>query len=441
MTTRFYFPSSSIDSSGIQSSPIKSLLLTCLLLIASSAHANSRERSHRVDFDKVFGLDTELIPRIKITLIRTNAPGCMFIPGESPELTFQFVNTTDKPIKLTGRAEVIQFAARSILGDIWKSQTKKLRDCSEHEVLVNLPAKGLSNITIKPTLPDEKGCYALVLDLGEEGRDFLCAMARIFKPTTRRIQYPKQALDNMRPSVLERLGVQAIRKGWSFTPSNHRDYQKQMDQLDAEMAEFHKHKVTIALEFGAGRADAPMGLWWRPHLTEDNQLKGGKGDACWMPKDDADFEEFVYKIACKHGWPKGPITAFMLWNEPWEGLSISGWGADMLRYRKIYKHIGVATKRARKDAGVDVLVGGCDSSSNTWDKLFPDGSDEFMPYFDFCSIHYQGMSAPVLYPEWNNRKIGNGRVLIWDTESWVANTDDRVATVVATNRAAGYDRS
>ena len=31
--------------------------------------------------------------------------------------------------------------------------------------------------------------------------------------------------------------------------------------------------------------------------------------------------------------------------------------------------------------------------------------------------------------------------MIWDTESWVANTDDRFAGVVAANRAAGYDRS
>lgn len=30
---------------------------------------------------------------------------------------------------------------------------------------------------------------------------------------------------------------------------------------------------------------------------------------------------------------------------------------------------------------------------------------------------------------------------IWDTESWVGNTDDRVGLVIAANRSAGYDRS
>lgn len=64
-----------------------------------------------------------------------------------------------------------------------------------------------------------------------------------------------------------------------------------------------------------------------------------------------------------------------------------------------------------------------------------------LPIFDFLSIHYQGMEAPVLYPEWNKRKDNKGRVKIWDTESWVGNTDDRVGLVIAANRSAGYDRS
>jgi hypothetical protein len=95
---------------------------------------------------------------------------------------------------------------------------------------------------------------------------------------------------------------------------------------------------------------------------------------------------------------------------------------------------------ARK-AGADVLIGGCDSNSNAWDKLFADGTMTFLPIFDFLSIHYQGMESPCLYPEWNARMHHKGRVLIWDTESWVGNTDDRIGTVVAVNRSAGYDRS
>ncbi|MCS3284032.1 hypothetical protein NXV73_18540 [Bacteroides salyersiae] len=94
-----------------------------------------------------------------------------------------------------------------------------------------------------------------------------------------------------------------------------------------------------------------------------------------------------------------------------------------------------------RQSGRDILIGGGDSNSNAWDKLFCDGTMDMLPIFDFLSIHYQGMDSPRLYPEWNHRKEYKGRVRIWDTESWVGNTDDRIGLVVAANRSAGYDRS
>ena len=144
----------------------------------------------------------------------------------------------------------------------------------------------------------------------------------------------------------------------------------------------------------------------------------------------------------EHGWPKGPINAVELWNEPWEGVSISGWGADCLRYREIYQVMAEAVLEARQEAGVKVLIGGACSSANTRDKLFCDGTDTFLPWLDFVSIHYQPLAAdPVLEPKWMNRQGEYGRVKVWDTESWVANSDDRVAAVIASMRAMGQDRT
>ena len=89
-----------------------------------------------------------------------------------------------------------------------------------------------------------------------------------------------------------------------------------------------------------------------------------------------------------------------------------------------------------------MLIGGACSSANTRDKLFCDGTDTFLPWLDFVSIHYQPLSAdPVLEPKWMNRKGEYGRVRVWDTESWVANSDDRVAAVIASMRAMGQDRT
>ncbi|MCS3284031.1 hypothetical protein NXV73_18535 [Bacteroides salyersiae] len=67
-----------------------------------------------------------------------------------------------------------------------------------------------------------------------------------------------------------------------------------------------------------------------------------KQDYAWLPDLDKDFTAFVKTICMKHGWPDGPVTAVSLWNEPWEGTSISGWQADMLRYREIYKAMAEA---------------------------------------------------------------------------------------------------
>ncbi|MDQ2731288.1 MAG: hypothetical protein M3Y56_06480, partial [Armatimonadota bacterium] len=161
----------------------------------------------------------------------------------------------------------------------------------------------------------------------------------------------------------------------------------------------------------------------------------------WLPSYDPDFQKYCRLFAGQYGWPKGPINAFSLWNEPWEGISISGWGADMTRYREIFTHMAQGVDEARKTDGVDVLLGGCDSSTNAMDKLFPDGKDTFLKWFDFLSIHYQGLDPNSTVKAWVDRKGPHGRVKIWDTESWVANTDDRVAAVVAADRAAGYDRA
>jgi hypothetical protein len=413
-----------------------------LAALLPAARAQMRTGRDMVDFDAALGLNRDrLLPGLSVTLIATNAPGCIYWPGEQPELTFQVVNRGAEPVQASGRAELIAFATVGIPGDIWKPRVVRLSDHGSVPVALDIPAGGWQNVVLRPEVPERFGGYALVLDLGERGRDFICGLARGFRPTPERIQYPHQSLDSMEPEVLARLGIQAIRKGVGYTHTGHAQYAADMTRLDADLAELLAANVTTVLQFGGGRHAHPIPPVPRTYLADDGRLLDGKGDMCWMPKDDADFEEFAYRILCKHGWPKGCVTGVLLWNEPWEGISISGWGADMLRYRDIVRHLARAVQRARTDAGVDVLLGGCDSSSNTWDKFMPDGSDEFLKLLDFCSIHYQGMSAPVLYPEWNNRKENKGRVLIWDTESWVANTDDRVAGVVASNRAAGYDRA
>ena len=101
---------------------------------------------------------------------------------------------------------------------------------------------------------------------------------------------------------------------------------------------------------------------------------------------------------------------------------------------------------ARQADGVKVLIGGACSSTNTRDKLFPDCGAKydgpFLKWLDFISIHYQPLGAdPALVPEWLHRGGEYGPVQVWDTESWVANSEDRVAAVIASMRAQGQNRT
>jgi hypothetical protein len=328
-------------------------------------------------------------------------------------------------------------------GDNWWPLLQRLEVCGEQTQRLDLAADGWVDVEVSPATPATKGGYALILDLGPLGRRYATSMIRTFKPSGERVQFPKQALEEMPPTILERLGIQAVRFGIPYVPSERNEAAEKWDALAAELAEYHAHGVTVTVEIGCYnyQKEQPLGRG-RPHLDADGMMKQGKEDLVWLPAYDDDYQDFCYRIARDFGWPKGPVTGCMLWNEPWEGQSISGWGADMIRYRELYRRMGDAIFKARANDGVDVLIGGCDSSTNTWDKLFPDGDfATWMPYLDFCSIHYQGLSSPVLHPEWNQRTDYKGRVLIWDTESWVANSVDRIPGVVATNRAVGYDRS
>jgi len=424
---------------------VAALLAGCLIL-PSAAHALWNDETKAFGYHETFGLDAKRTRYpVKVTLTESNAAGNVFHHGEQPTFTFQIENLTDAPIQAAGKVEVIHYGGRSRPDSMWIPEFYRIATLGAVPIRVNLAAKGFQDLTVQPATPETKGGYALVVDLGAHGRLLLTNYVRTYNVATKRVQFPKQSLENMPPEVLRRLGVQAIRYGIAYTASSDPRYAERLAWLDEQLKALHAAKVVCTAEIGAtGFRDVqPLGRA-RPHLDANGVTLGGKTDMAWLPKYDDDYERFVYLLAAKYGWPKGPINGFMLWNEPWEGLSISGWGADMLRYRTLYKRMGDAVFRARKDAGVDVLIGGCDSSTNTWDKLFPEGIERspFWPeYLDFCSIHYQGLGSPCLYPEWVRRKHYKGRVLIWDTESWVANTDDKFVGVVATNRACGYDRS
>jgi hypothetical protein len=360
-------------------------------------------------------------------------------PGE--EATFTFFVKAGLPYRGPVKVDVIQYGTKGKPGDWWKPIVFKIADTSSTSVEADLPAGG-GWVTVKPRIGDAFGGYALVLELGERGRAFGGSCVRVPRPEPGRVWQPTYAMDlgwpdEMSPvvfNVFKRLGVKGARTegGYNSIRDAHVDWAMEND-------------VTLMLTAGCAstpEAQQPLGRgrpWLRPDGT---MMEGVKEDLAWLPSFDPEFKRYLKDVLMKYGWPKGPINAVELWNEPWEGVSISGWGADIPRYRELYTVMAEAVMEARKEGGVKVLVGGACSSANTRDKLFSDGKDTFLPWLDFVSIHYQPLSAdPVLEPKWMNRQCEYGRVKVWDTESWVANSDDRVAGVIASMRAMGQDRT
>lgn len=413
-----------------------------LFLVTLTVNGQMKEPQDWVGYEEVLGVKNGLRHYdYEVQLISSSAPANVFWPGDPVRLKFQVSNNTGKTIDVAAKMHIIRYGTRGIPNDIWLPRMVKLDYEKEVPVQLTIAPNGYVNTDLAIDDIKEYGGYAVVFDLGAYGRRLGTSFALSMKPAPVPMQYPRQSLDYLGVDFLSRIGAQAIRYGIPYMATTNPGYQNFRQELKRLMKNFKDNNITVMLMFGEGQSAQSMPLGTaRPHLDSSGKLLRTKQDLAWLPSEDEDFKKYVKELCLDFGWPNGPVTAVCLWNEPWEGASISGWQADMIRYREIYTKMAEAVLEARKEKR-DVLVGGGDSNSNVLDKFFSDGTQQMLPLFDFLSIHYQGMEAPVLYPEWNRRKDYKGRVKIWDTESWVGNTDDRIGLVVAANRSAGYDRS
>lgn len=419
-----------------------------LALIAPMARAQMVSGRDMPGFDAQLGLQPR-VSQLDVQQIGTSLVTNVLHPGEQGTFEFLLTNRASVPRQLNGRLKVIGYRTSVPPGDIWTPHVYRTANGATVPVKVTVPANGRATLRVRPTIPARYGVYALVFDFGSEGRAFGSTVARAVAPSPGRVYEPTYAIDMPWPHEMSeavtrtfnKLGVKGCRMGVSYTPTTHPNFEPSMRRIGEHLEWCRKNNITVMLTIGAGDAPMPLGRG-RPWLREDGTLiEGVKEDLAWLPQYDVDFRKWVRLLCERYGWPRGPVNAVELWNEPWEGVSISGWGADLPRYREIYQQMGLGVLDARR-AGSKVLIGGTSSSSNTRDKLFPDASSQFLQMLDFVSIHYEGTGAsPGLDPLWMGRKGEYGRVRVWDTESWVANSEDRIAGVVASMRSFGQDRA
>ena len=390
------------------------------------------------DFPRKSETDT-----FRVAQIDGTTPANILWPGEKVGLTLQFVNKTDRPLKMVGKVHVIGIALASSPEDMFKVAIKRLSEEGVEPIAVELPSKGYQNVTIAPTIPERFGGYALLVEMDGQEPLFVAGVVRTFKNPSLGYEY-RLCMDIQNARALVRLGAAPNRIGFPCIPADHPEFEERLAKLAQKLRELKTAGLPVTVEFGHetpwNDSIQPLGHA-RHELDANGRMKNTYGvDIAPSPAIDPGLKKAIKRLAMEYGWPKGPINAMKLWNEPWEGGSIAGWAADCIRYRELYTVMCEAVEEARKEGNVQILLGGCDSSSNTFDKLFPDGDDKFLKWLDFSSIHYQGLAPASTVKAWVDRKHPNGRVRVWDTESWCANSDDRVASTIASMYAAGHDR-
>jgi hypothetical protein len=423
-----------------------------LAFTANSLCAQMVAGTKMQNFSAAMGIDGHEALEFSVMQTSCTAGPNVLWPGEEAEFTFSVQNLTAQPIVGPAKVRVVHYGTRGQPGDVWNPYLFRIDEGAPVSVDINIPAKKAVEFTVKPKIGEIFGGYALIVDLGAHGQAFAATCVRVPKANAARDRLPTYALDLGRTTyqvfpLFKKLGVKACRMEAGFVPLTAKDYDRRMQNLKQALEGAKENDVAVLLTIGAGSAAMPLGRG-RPFLNDDNSMKDkGKFDLAWLPSEDEAFQKWVRQICAEYGWPKGAVNAVELWNEPWEGTSISGWGADMIRYREMYTHMAQGVIEARKSDGVKVLIGGACSSSNTRDKLFSDSTDgkydgPFLKWLDFVSIHYQPLAAdPSLVPEWLHRESEYGPVQVWDTESWVANSEDRVAAVIASMRAQGQSRT
>ena len=382
---------------------------------------------------------------VQVYLVKSSIPANILWPGDKVEFTFQFTNLTDQPLKAAGKANIVQYQIITYPDDVFHIGLRKIADIGSLPIAVDLQPKGWQDVAVEPAIPDKFGGYAVIVELEGQGRLFGAACVRTFKPEMKPRRFYRLTMDMGEIDALKRLGATVNRIGIGYKPTTDKDFDAWFKRESEQLQAYKAAGLPLTVEIGGGafrHPNQPLGKE-RPWLDDKGVMMQTKFDLAWLPSGDDDFRKFCKLLVGTYGWPKGPINAIKLWNEPWNGISISGWGADDERYREIYSAMARGVEDARKEAGVQVWLGGCDSSSNTFDKFFGDGTKDFLPWLDFMSVHYQGTDPCTTVKLLVDRKDANGKpapVEVWDTESWVANSDDRIAGVLSAMYSFGQKR-
>ena len=459
--------------------PVSTLLaLACLafpaalpaleLPIPTGGYDEEWAKSFDVDIKRGGGSHDD---RLKAILAGSSVPANILHAGEQPTLTLQLQNLSDQVISGAAVVKLVRYELFTVPGqDMFHVAPRKLADAGETAITVQIPAKGFQDLEVKLRVPDTFGGYAILVQLAGRKPLLVGGMVRSLAPDAPRDpRFRRLAIDLEDPIAISRLGAAPNRVGMSPISHDGEDasYESEYQRVAAIIKDLHAHKLPVTMEFGHGvpgtgkihaigrgrhhLAQKTKAGETRPYGSLSAEESDGKAyetndysDLAWLPSFDPVAKKNIKRLLKEFAWPKGPIIAVDLWNEPWNGASISGWMSDDQRYREIFTVMAQAVEEVRKEDKAEVWIMSCDSSSNSFDKLFPGDDQDMLKWNDISSIHYQNTEPVTTVKAWLDRKHPDGTpnpTRVWDTESWVANSDGRIASVLPTNFAMGIERA
>ena len=208
-----------------------------IVLVLSDVSAGAERRHDVAGFHETMGLVEDANLPYSCQYLESTAPSNILWPGEQAAFTFQLVNNSDNPIRGQGKVEVISYGTIST-----PSANKAMFRSGEvvsTPINVDLAAKKTQNVTVRPSVPERLGGYALVVDLGKSGRSFVTSFVRTFKPGPMTIHYPQITCDGGGgggdADVIARLGVCPNRLAFSYRPTTDANFEKMFEERCASL--------------------------------------------------------------------------------------------------------------------------------------------------------------------------------------------------------------
>lgn len=387
-------------------------------------------------------------PDTRLMFVRSSQPGNVFYPGEAVDLALK-VTRGKEPLRSVTLG-LIEIAARenryldgwSVMSAPVAIENLGSRGTLEVPVAIEDKEGATAEVEAKGLpVPARYGTYAVTIAPNGREPQFLCTLVRAMRPKAgfdvdapvfgegQFLTHDSQKPEHIRARALTlgRLGIKGVRieLGWGHAerqPGVH-DWQRYDDLMNSLAEAKMKALVTMG-----GHP-----YWTYPFGQPTPACIPEKPDHSCMPRHYEAFGRWI-RAFCERYWlgGNGALWAIEHWNEPWEGISISGWESDSNHYRALMQQIA---ENARKVDRRIKTAAAC-SIMNTEDKfLVGENREEMARLVDIFTDHYvppRCSYGPMVAKYWGKEST--------DTETWIAASEVLLPQVVAQFLACGQDR-